>query len=512
MAMICMVNRTAVDALNEKTLSLTPAPTLLNNNESQLLKIIENKGQIDECEIEDLGFIKSRQAMKKAQLAKHYNGNLVIKKPDQALIFTSFYAGGLAIVIPGSYLCDRFGAKNVVLIGAVVNVIGTFLTPFVASTMHAYALVALRFIMGCGQGILVPCMNVLIAHWFPLAEKSTAIAISTTGNQVSVIVAMFLTAELCQINLFGGWPLAFHSYGIIGLGFCIFWVVYVYNSPSKAKNISTDEVLYIQECSHNVGGKKIGANEVPWKAIFTSPTVWATALNSFSQNFMTVGTITYIPSYYQTVLRMDLSANGLMSAFPFIFQLITKIILASSADWLRKNKVMSHNSVTKIYNLIASFGSGICYFLLTFCDCRSSTWAIILVILAIGLSSGFIPGYNTSMVCIAPRYTSSVASFCRLLGQIAAVASPYMIGYIVQKGTKEEWKIAFYVMTIVLFICGAAFQFFGSVTVQEWAKAPSPPTSDNRLQPSDGSANAMLLPEKGLKSIESEKNDIKIEN
>uniref|UniRef100_A0A914NXZ6 Major facilitator superfamily (MFS) profile domain-containing protein n=1 Tax=Panagrolaimus davidi TaxID=227884 RepID=A0A914NXZ6_9BILA len=116
------------------------------------------------------------------------------------------------------------------------------------------------------------------------------------------------------------------------------------------------------------------------------------------------------------------------------------------------------------------------------------------------------------MVCIAPRYTSSVASFCRLLGQIAAVASPYMIGYIVQKGTKEEWQIAFYVMTVVLFVCGAAFQFFGSVTVQEWAKAPSPPTSDSRLQPSNGSANAMLLPESGIKINDSEKSDIKIEN
>ena len=158
------------------------------------------------------------------------------------------------------------------------------------------------------KGILVPCMNVLIAHWFPLSEKSTAIAIATTGNQVSVVAAMFLTAELCQINLLGGWPLAFHSYGIIGVLFCIFWAVYVFNSPSKAKNISTDEVLFIQDSIHNVGGKKIAAKEVPWKAIFTSATVWATALNSFSHNFMTVGTITYIPSYYQTVLKMDLSS------------------------------------------------------------------------------------------------------------------------------------------------------------------------------------------------------------
>jgi MFS family permease len=93
-----------------------------------------------------------------------------------------------------------------------VNVIGTFITPPVAKFFGAWALILLRFIMGCGQGVLVPCMNVLIAHWFPLAEKSTAIAIATTGNQFSVIVAMFATAELCQII---GWPFAFYTYGRI---------------------------------------------------------------------------------------------------------------------------------------------------------------------------------------------------------------------------------------------------------------------------------------------------------
>jgi len=47
-------------------------------------------------------------------VAYSQNGDLVIPKSEQALIFTSFYAGGLFIVMPGSYLCDRFGARSLV--------------------------------------------------------------------------------------------------------------------------------------------------------------------------------------------------------------------------------------------------------------------------------------------------------------------------------------------------------------------------------------------------------------
>ncbi|KAE9550582.1 hypothetical protein FO519_006209 [Halicephalobus sp. NKZ332] len=493
MAMVCMVNKTAVDTLSGKLHSMMS----MDSNASILNEKIEN---FDECEAEENQLLRTSSRATE----KQYNGELVISKPDQGLIFTSFYAGGLAIVIPGTYLCDRLGAKKVVLYGAIINVLGTFLTPFFAINFHPYYLVILRFIMGCGQGILVPCMNVLIAHWFPLAEKSTAIAVATTGNQISVVIAMFVTAELCQLTFLGGWVSAFYSYGIVGVFFCLFWLCFVFNSPSRAKNITHEELRYIQDSSHQIDARKVGHKEVPWRSILTSATVWATALNSFSQNFMTVGSVTYIPSYYQNVLKMNLSSNGVMSALPFIIQLLTKIVLAGSADWLRRKEILSHSAVTKLFNSIASFGSAICYILLAFCDCRSSGLAIFLVISALGLSSGFIPGYNTSMVCIAPRYTSAVASFCRLLGQIAAVASPYMIGFIVRKGTKEEWQIAFFVIAFVLVSCGASFQFCGSASIQDWARPPSSPES-NTL----GNPNVTLLEkEKIFEDPEAEKTAI----
>lgn len=95
--------------------------------------------------------ITSRGYLRIKCLIFQYAGDLIITKSDQALIFTAFYAGGLAIVMPGSYLCDVFGASNLVFYGAVFNVVGTFATPFIARSMDSWALVLLRFLMGCGQ-------------------------------------------------------------------------------------------------------------------------------------------------------------------------------------------------------------------------------------------------------------------------------------------------------------------------------------------------------------------------
>ncbi|CAK5041872.1 unnamed protein product [Meloidogyne enterolobii] len=295
--------------------------------------------------------------------------------------------------------------------------------------MKPMALAFVRFLMGCGQGILVPCVNVLIAHWFPLAEKSTAIAISTTGNQISVIIAMFLTAELCVLEFLGGWASAFYIYEL-----CLIQEIDGTFNELKEQKLQ----------------RKVNPKEVPWRKILSSLVVWSTGMSSFSQNFMNVGIVVYLPTYYQNVLGMDLTANGLMSALPFVVQLVTKIWFAAVSDWIKR-----------------SFGAGACFVLLSFCDCSTPYLAIGLAITAVGLSSGFIPGYNTSVVCIAPRYTSSIASFSRLLGQIASVASPYMIGLIV--GTKQEWQFAFWVMAFILISTGLLFQFFGSASIQEWA-------------------------------------------
>ncbi|VDM60409.1 unnamed protein product [Angiostrongylus costaricensis] len=360
------------------------------------------------------------------------NGDLTWTSQQRAVIFASFYAGGLIATLITERLNRCMGAKRLVLYGAIVNVLGTFATPTVVSFFGPIPMVVLRFIMGFGQGLLWPCMSVLVGHWFPATEKSTALAITTTGNQLSVVIAMFATAELCQLPLFGGWPMAFHTYGVFGVLLCILWQIFVDDIPVHALGITDEEVQVITNST--------GHKPPNWVQLLSSPVVWSIAGSAFAHNFITVGTVTYLPFYYKTVLNMSLTSNGILSALPFIFQFISKILYAGFADESKNRGWMSFTGVTKVCNSSASLGLVVCFGLLCFCDCTHRLAAVVLVCLAMAFVSGYIPGYNTSVVSIAPSQTAAIASFSRIWAQIASSLSPYQIGAL----TKQVlWKVIF---------------------------------------------------------------------
>lgn len=57
------------------------------------------------------------------------------------------------------------------------------------------------------------------------------------------------------------------------------------------------------------------------------------------------------------------------------------------------------------------------------------------------------------------------------IGTITAIVSPSMVGFIVQNGLKDEWKIVFYI-TAGFCVCGSiVFGIFGKGTVQSWAQS-----------------------------------------
>ncbi|VDM91709.1 unnamed protein product [Onchocerca ochengi] len=397
------------------------------------------------------------------------NGDLLWTSQEQSWIFAAFYVGSLLVIFPGSYLCDWIGPAHTVQSGAIINVIGSMITPYISREIGVIGVIVIRFLMGCGQGVLTPCMNVLIAHWFPLSEKSTAVALATTGNQLSIIFAMFITAELCQISLFGGWPAAFYLYSLLGIGLCFGWFLVVKDVPTRVKHITDAELTYITGSAHGRGQKRVIPLNVPWREILSSTAVWSTALSSFSQSFVVVGIVTYLPLYYRTILNMDLTSNGVLSALPFICQLVTKLAFAGLADKAKEGG-FSPNQVTKTCNLCASLGGACCFVALLFFDCSHRNKAVFLICLTMGILSGFVPGYNTSIVCIAPKYTSSVASFCRLWGTVGSISSPYIIGMITAENVISEWRTVFVIMICILTLTGAIFQLFGTVNEQEWAQ------------------------------------------
>ncbi|KAK5969462.1 hypothetical protein GCK32_009006 [Trichostrongylus colubriformis] len=132
---------------------------------------------------------------------------------------------------------------------------------------------------------------------------------------------------------------------------------------------------------------------------------------------------------------------------------------------------MGFTSVTKACNSSASLGLAICFGLLCFCDCTYRWTAVVLICLAMAFISGYIPGYNTSVVSIAPSQTAAIAAFSRIWAQIASSLAPYEIGALTKQGILEEWRIVFITIVVICTTTGLFFQISGSADVQPWDSA-----------------------------------------
>ncbi|KAJ8531927.1 hypothetical protein K7X08_011850 [Anisodus acutangulus] len=71
-------------------------------------------------------------------------------------------------------LVDYYGGKLVMAWGVALWSMATLLTPWAAKA-SLWALLAMRMLLGIAEGVALPCMNNMIARWFPPTERSRAV-------------------------------------------------------------------------------------------------------------------------------------------------------------------------------------------------------------------------------------------------------------------------------------------------------------------------------------------------
>uniref|UniRef100_A0A914YG91 Major facilitator superfamily (MFS) profile domain-containing protein n=1 Tax=Panagrolaimus superbus TaxID=310955 RepID=A0A914YG91_9BILA len=94
---------------------------------------------------------------------------------------------------------------------------------------------------------------------------------------------------------------------------------------------------------------------------------------------------------------------------------------------------------------------------------------MILICMGLTFTSGFVPGYNTSIVSVAPSYTAVISAYAQIWAQTASVFAPLIVGWITQTSSVNEWRAVFIIISVVCIVTGIFFQIFGAATVQPWA-------------------------------------------
>jgi len=386
------------------------------------------------------------------------------------LVQSSFFWGYLVTQVAGGVWADRFGGKLVLGAGVVWWSIATALTPAAASA-GLVPLCAARALMGIGEGVAMPAMNNLLSKWVPAKERSRSLSLVYSGMFCGSIIGLSASP---QMIVAAGWPSVFHVFGAMGLVWFAAWQGLSASSPATCARISADERAYILANTmgaHSHGssaaqGTKSGAIkeggggghfappspaplDIPWKALLSRKEVWAIILCHFCHNFGTFILLTWMPSYYNQVLGLDLTKSAVFSVLPWA----TMAAAANVGGWLADSAVDRGVSITTVRKVMQTIGFlGPAFFLSQLSGVTSVPAAVACMMGAQGTDAFSQSGLYSNHQDIAPRYAGVLLGLSNTAGVLAGVVGSLATGYILQHGTWQQvWQVA-----IALYLVGTA--------------------------------------------------------
>jgi predicted MFS family arabinose efflux permease len=128
---------------------------------------------------------------------------------------------GVAMPVAGA-LAERWGARRVMVAGALLVAAATALTPL--ATSAAWLVFLIGILAACGAGAMGPGLIMSsVARWVPEAKRSVATGIVNAGGSAGQFIVIPLAGLLIGL---AGWQPALVILGIIGLGAvpAILWI------------------------------------------------------------------------------------------------------------------------------------------------------------------------------------------------------------------------------------------------------------------------------------------------
>ncbi|KAK3087918.1 hypothetical protein FSP39_012439, partial [Pinctada imbricata] len=126
------------------------------------------------------------------------NGEFDWTEDTQGIILGSFFYGYIITQIPGGQLAEKFGGKKMFGFGVLVTAVLSMLTPVVARSLGVGGFIALRVLIGIGEGVTYPSMHAILGKWAPKWERSKLTTFVYAGLGCSACILPFIKYAGCD--------------------------------------------------------------------------------------------------------------------------------------------------------------------------------------------------------------------------------------------------------------------------------------------------------------------------
>lgn len=393
----------------------------------------------------------------------------------QSVILSSFFWGYIILQIPAGEMAAKFGGSLLITAVIAINSAISLLIPIASYYGGWQTLCACRVLQGLAQGFLFPSMHNLIGKWVPLEEKSRLGTVIYSGAQLGTALQLLISGFIADS---WGWPGIFYVNGATGAIWTAVYVIFGADSPQNSKMISSQEKLYIQTSLGQVGEKK--KLTTPWKSIWTSLPFIALIITHSGQNWGFWTLMTEIPSYMKQILGVDIKANGVMSALPYLSMYLLGFPFGFISDYVLKKKWLRISTCRKISNSIGIWGPAISLIGLSYVPAGDITLAVTLLIIVVGLNAGHYTGFLIVHIDMAPNFAGTLMGITNCFSNIISIIAPLVAGLILKdESDPEQWRHVFYLSSAIYFASNLFFVIFGTCETQSWNTPKEADDSNN---------------------------------
>lgn len=372
-----------------------------------------------------------------------FEKELALNKTQVGLVFSAFAYPYLIFQIIGGYLGDRFGPRLVLTVCSLVWAVATILTGLVGGLI---TMLFARVLLGIGEGATFPTATSAMSNWVRPADRGFAQgfthAFARIGNSIAPPLIVLLI-------VWTGWRGSFVVMGLVSLVWVFLWYFYFRDNPADHRGITKAE---LEQLPPYVDKATRLRNPVPWGPLFKrmAPVIFV----YFCYGWILWLFLAWIPQYFKNQHKLDLKESAFFAMGVFFAGVVGDTlggILSDRVLHKTGNRVKARSHLVTIFFLCS---------LLCLVPLRLTNNVNIL---AVSLAGAFFfaemtigPMWSIPMD-IAPRYSGSASGIMNTGSAAAAILSPLIAGYIIDK--TGDWNYPFY-GSMALLLIGAIVAFW----------------------------------------------------
>jgi ACS family D-galactonate transporter-like MFS transporter len=227
-------------------------------------------------------------------------------------VFSAFAYPYAAMQVLGGWLSDRFGPRRVLAALSVIWATGTILT---GASVGLHTLIAVRVLVGIGEGGAFPAATRALACWMPARERGLSQGVTHSAARLGGAVA---PPVVLAIAVAYGWRQSFVILGLASLVWTVLWLFSFRDRPELHRRVTASELAEIREGNEPslALGQGLGRVGTPWRRIARA--MGLVTLVDFCYGWSLWVFLTWLPSYLADARGFPLKEMALMAALPLL--------------------------------------------------------------------------------------------------------------------------------------------------------------------------------------------------